>query len=182
MTQDLLQQKQNHNHFQIAYFSMEIGLEDSMKTYCGGLGILAGDTIKSATDLGIHMIGVTLLYKKGWLKQVLDKEQGQIEEEDPWDYAQKLTLLPETFSIQICNETVHVQIWQYVLKGEDNNVNLIYFLDTDLEQNSQINRELSQKIYPTNRRCARRVGRPIRLAGGRGVRGRGVRHHRGARP
>lgn len=57
----------------IAYFSMEVGLDPSMPTYAGGLGILAGDSLRTAADLGIPMVGITLLYHKGYFRQHLDK-------------------------------------------------------------------------------------------------------------
>ena len=53
----------------VAYFSMEVGIEPAMPTYSGGLGVLAGDTLRAAADLGVPMVGMTLLYRKGYLEQ-----------------------------------------------------------------------------------------------------------------
>jgi len=66
-----------NNQSTIAYFSMEIGLEDEMPTYAGGLGILAGDTVRSAADLKVPMVAVTLLYRKGYFYQRLGGLSGR---------------------------------------------------------------------------------------------------------
>ncbi len=68
----------------IAYFSMEIALESQLPTYAGGLGALAGDTLRSAADLGLPMVGVTLLHRKGYFYQRLDAEGRQQEEPVAW--------------------------------------------------------------------------------------------------
>jgi glycogen phosphorylase len=134
----------------IAYFSLELGLDVDMKTYCGGLGILAGDTLKSAADLGLNFTGVSLLYKKGWFKQVLDPEKGQKEEADLWDYQAKLKLHPETFHMTIAGENIKVQIWEYIVKGFENHKNSVFFLDADLPENSEGMRKLNQYLYPND--------------------------------
>ncbi|MEM7622370.1 MAG: glycogen/starch/alpha-glucan phosphorylase [Planctomycetota bacterium] len=74
----------------IAYFSLEIGFEADIPTYSGGLGILAGDTLKAAADIEIPYVGVTLLYRGGYFKQRLDAEGRQIPEPDPWDPSQHM--------------------------------------------------------------------------------------------
>jgi glycogen phosphorylase len=131
----------------IAYFSMEFGVDKDMNSYCGGLGILAGDTIKSASDMGLNMIGVSLLYKDGWLRQQLDNQQGQIEFPDSWDYKKHLKLRTEKFSLQILGEEVFVQIWEYTVKNNQKNQLPIFFLDADLPLNSEKFRRLNQRIY-----------------------------------
>ena len=68
----------------IAYFSMEIGIEDAMPTYSGGLGVLAGDTIRAAADLKVPMVGMTLLHRKGYFYQRLDSIGRQTEEPVDW--------------------------------------------------------------------------------------------------
>jgi starch phosphorylase len=132
----------------IAYFSMEFGLDTDMKTYCGGLGILAGDTLKSAADMNLNFVGVSLLYKNGWFKQILDFEKGQREEPDVWDYKSKLTLRPESFEVELAGENAKVQIWEYDVVGTEGQTNKIYFLDADLEENSPMVRSLNQYLYP----------------------------------
>ena len=69
----------------VAYFSMEVGLHPDMPTYSGGLGILAGDTLKAAADLGVPMIGITLLHRKGYFRQHLDSKGIQSEEPAAWE-------------------------------------------------------------------------------------------------
>ena len=73
----------------IAYFTMEIGLAETMPTYAGGLGILAGDTVRSAADLGIPMVAVTLLHRKGYFRQRLDASGWQSEEDATWPVDRK---------------------------------------------------------------------------------------------
>jgi starch phosphorylase len=75
---------------QVAYFSMEIALEPDLPTYSGGLGILAGDTLRSAADLGAPMVAVTLAYRKGYFRQSLDASGRQSEQPQPWNPEQKL--------------------------------------------------------------------------------------------
>ena len=68
----------------IAYFSMEIGLENDIPTYSGGLGVLAGDTIRSAADLDLPMVAVTLICRKGYFRQEIDRGGHQIEHPVEW--------------------------------------------------------------------------------------------------
>ena len=79
--------KEHKNKKYNAYFSLEIAIKHEIKSYAGGLGILAGDTLKSAADMGVNLLGITLLYKNGYFKQSLDPQTGeQIEKPDTWDY------------------------------------------------------------------------------------------------
>ena len=127
----------------VAYFSMEIGLRNNFKTYSGGLGVLAGDLLKSASDINYKMTGITLLYREGYLKQILDKEEGQKEEPDNWDYQENLQLLEEQIQLQIKQETVNANIWRYQV-GETVD---ILFLDTGLEENSDFAKNLTRQLY-----------------------------------
>lgn len=74
----------------VAYFSMEIGIDERICTYSGGLGILAGDTIRSAADLRVPMVGVTLLYRKGYFRQRLEADGWQREEPTSWAFEELL--------------------------------------------------------------------------------------------
>jgi starch phosphorylase len=85
----------------IAYFSMEIALASEIPTYAGGLGVLAGDTLRSAADLGLPMVGVTLLYRKGYFRQVLDANGHQTEKDVVWAPEQYLERLPTEVEVQI---------------------------------------------------------------------------------
>jgi glycogen phosphorylase len=131
-----------------AYFSMEIGFDERIPNYAGGLGILAGDTIKAALDLKYNMVAVTLLYKKGYFKQNIDDNGVQTESEDTWDYENILHKLETKTTIAVNGEQVQIQIWQYTLVNEDHSVP-VYFLDTDLPSNSILMRSLSSNLYPT---------------------------------
>jgi starch phosphorylase len=139
-----------HQKLKIAYFSMEFGLQDWMKTWCGGLGILAGDTIKSATDLGISMTGITLLHKNGWFKQIIDQNSGQREEKDTWNYFSNLRLLPQRITLDIWDRTVTLAIWEYNLTSNSGFTNQVFFLDSDIPENNDWDRNLTNDIYPTN--------------------------------
>jgi starch phosphorylase len=85
----------------IAYFTMEVGLDSQIPTYSGGLGILAGDTIKSCADLGVPIIAVTLLNEKGYFTQKLEEEGTQTEVPVEWLKESFLTLLPQQVSVHI---------------------------------------------------------------------------------
>src|SRR5512144_2777794 len=85
----------------IAYFSMEIGIKNDIPTYSGGLGILAGDTIKSAADLNLPLVAVTLITRKGYFTQEIDANGWQKEKPVTWDPAHSMTLLPQKTKVQI---------------------------------------------------------------------------------
>lgn len=130
----------------VAYFSMEIGIKPEIKTYSGGLGVLAGDTLKSAADLGLDFTGFTLLYRQGYFKQVLDSEGFQNEEAQEWDYSDILEDTGKTVELKIRGETVEVKIWRYRFEGVETDVD-IYFLDTGLEGNSDQARDYTRQLY-----------------------------------
>ena len=82
------------NDRSIAYFSMEIALAPALPTFAGGLGVLAGDTIRSAADLSVPMVAITLLHRRGYLSQQLDPSGWQREEPTDWKVEQFLEALP----------------------------------------------------------------------------------------
>jgi len=92
----------------VAYFSMEVGLDPAMPTYAGGLGVLAGDTLRAAADLGIPMVGMTLLYRKGHFHQRLDERGNQYESPVKWSLREYLEPLPRRVTVEI--EGRHVQL------------------------------------------------------------------------
>jgi glycogen phosphorylase len=139
-----------------AYFSMEIGFDPRIPNYAGGLGILAGDTVKAALDLNYTMVAVTLLYKNGYFKQHLDQNGSQSELPDIWDYKNILTKTDTVTKIYIGSEPVDIQIWKYALKNTTHEVP-IYFLDVDLESNSEFIRSLSSQLYPTKNQLYQEV-------------------------
>ena len=131
----------------IAYFTMEIGLIEAMPTYAGGLGILAGDTVRSAADLGIPMIVVTLLHRKGYFRQKLDASGWQSEEDVVWPVAELLQEMKPRCSIEIEGRQVQVRAWKYEVKGESGSIVPVYFLDTDIEENAGWDRSITDHLY-----------------------------------
>ncbi|MDZ7833409.1 MAG: alpha-glucan family phosphorylase [Desulfobacterales bacterium] len=137
----------NPQERKVAYFSMEIGLAAELPIYSGGLGVLAGDTIKSFADLGIPAVGVSLLYKKGYFHQEIDTSGNQIEIPVAWDPSEYMTLLPEKITITIEDRTVIIQAWVYDVKGIKGDSVPILFLDTDIEINASQDREIAAYLY-----------------------------------
>lgn len=131
----------------VAYFSMEIGIDERICTYSGGLGILAGDTIRSAADLRVPMAAVTLLYRKGYFRQRLEADGWQREEPTSWAFDE---LLQEEFpraQVTVEGRTVHLRAWRYDVQGVSGYTVPIYFLDADLPENSEWDRGLTQSLY-----------------------------------
>ncbi len=131
----------------VAYFSMEIGLDPSMPTYAGGLGVLAGDTIRSAADLEIPMVAVTLLHRRGYFYQRLDERGWQHEEPVAWPINDFCELLDHRVAVEIENRTVHVGAWHYRVKGESGGEVSVYLLDTDIPDNQPWDRTLTDMLY-----------------------------------
>src|SRR5688572_5480597 len=97
----------------VAYFSMEIAVDPAMPTYAGGLGVLAGDTLRSCADGGVPVIAVTLLHRKGYLTQSFDQSGWQREAPTEWNVEQHLTELPERATVHIENRPVNLRAWRY---------------------------------------------------------------------
>src|SRR3974390_843192 len=105
------------NERKIAYFSMEIALQSQVPTYSGGLGVLAGDTIRSAADLKVPMVAVTLLHRKGYFYQRLDASGWQTEEPAEWVVQESLKELPPRVTVKLEGRPVQVRAWEYQVKG-----------------------------------------------------------------
>jgi starch phosphorylase len=131
----------------IAYFSMEIGLLPSMPTYSGGLGVLAGDTIRSAADLGLPMVGMTLLHRKGYFYQRLDASGWQTEEAVNWLVDDFLTDTGVRASVVLEGRTVELRAWRRDVPGLSGSVLPVFLLDTDLSENSPADRKLTHFLY-----------------------------------
>src|SRR5579864_393203 len=101
----------------VAYFSMEICLERRIPTYSGGLGVLAGDTLRSAADLELPMVAVTLAYRKGYFRQRFDASGYQQEETDQWDPEINLVALRGRVTVQIEGRAVQLRAWRYSIRG-----------------------------------------------------------------
>jgi len=131
----------------IAYFSMEIGIDEHIPTYSGGLGILAGDTLKSCADLKVPIVGVTLLSENGYFYQKIDGDGNQIELPINFNVADILEPLPGTASVTIENRTVRIRVWRYSLQGVTGHTVPVLFLDTNLEENGEWDRTLTKYLY-----------------------------------
>lgn len=136
----------------IAYFSMEIGLNPGMPTYAGGLGVLAGDTIRSAADIRLPLAAVTLLYRSGHFFQRLDAAGTQSEEPVKWVVKDFLEPLDATALIDIEGRSVRIKAWRYRLRGESGHHVPVYFLDTDLPENHEWDRTLTGTLYGGDQR------------------------------
>ena len=130
-----------------AYFSMEIALMPEIPTYSGGLGVLAGDILKSASDLGVPMVAMTLLYKKGYFAQKINREGRQTEYPVEWNPRDFMTQLPNRVTITMNGRPVTVGAWCYMLIGQTEHPLPIYFLDTDLPENLPEDRLLTAELY-----------------------------------
>lgn len=131
----------------IAYFSMEIGIKSQIPTYAGGLGVLAGDTIRSAADLKVPLVAVTLVSNKGYFRQGLDTFGNQTENIDEWEPSQFMTLLPAEVSVNIQNRDVKIRAWIYNCKSLMGGCVPIILLDTDVEGNSKEDRGITDFLY-----------------------------------
>ncbi|MDP3016983.1 MAG: alpha-glucan family phosphorylase, partial [Deltaproteobacteria bacterium] len=131
----------------VSYFSMEIGIDPAIPTYSGGLGVLAGDTIRSAADLRVPMVAVTLLHRKGYFRQRLDASGWQREEEAEWIIEDFLREMLPKSSVTIEGRTIHLRAWKYEVKGISDFKVPVYFLDSDLPENSEWDRTLTHFLY-----------------------------------
>lgn len=131
----------------VAYFSMEIALDPEIPTYSGGLGVLAGDTVRSAADLGVPMVAITLVHRKGYFRQVLDESGKQTEAPNRWDPSNLLELMEGTASVVIEGRHVRVSAWRYWIKGIGGRRVPVYLLDTDSPENSEWDRTLTDFLY-----------------------------------
>lgn len=131
----------------IAYFSMEIALDRRMPTYAGGLGVLAGDTLRSAADLGMPLVGVTLVHREGYLRQRLDSDGRQREEAVPWQPESMLLALEPRAHIEIEGRSVAIRAWRFDVRGHSTRTVPVLLLDTDLPENSPADRAITSQLY-----------------------------------
>lgn len=133
----------------IAYFSLEYGLDTGLPVYSGGLGILSGDTLKSASDLGIPIVAVGLLYKYGYFRQSLSSDGWQQEryEENDWYHMPIQPVMdnnerPLKITVKIDNSSVILQVWKVSV-----GIISLYLLDSNLQENSEQDREITSILY-----------------------------------
>lgn len=131
----------------VAYFSMEIALRNDIPTYSGGLGVLASDTIRSALDLDLPMVAVTLASRMGHFRQEIDAQGCQVEHPDPWNPADFATRLDAMIAVAIEGRPVWVGGWLYEMHDDKVGSQPVVLLDTDFEQNNAEDRALTHYLY-----------------------------------
>ena len=134
----------------IAYFCMEFGLNPDFHTYSGGLGVLAGDMIKSSADLKIPLVGVTLVSSKGYLKQEI-RDGRQIEHPDDWVPSKLMNKLPNLIDVKIQNRTVKVKAWLYDYQSPTGGLVPVIFLDTNVKDNTPDDKDITSFLYGGDR-------------------------------
>jgi starch phosphorylase len=131
----------------IAYFSMEVGLRTEMPTYSGGLGVLSGDTLRAAADMGVPVVAITLLYRQGFFRQHIAPDGTQTESAPEWEPQRFLTALKERVSLTLEGREVHLRAWLYRVRGVSGHEVPIYMLDADLPENAPEDAALTGQLY-----------------------------------
>jgi len=126
---------------------MEIALDKAVPTYSGGLGVLAGDTLRSAADLSVPIVGVTLLHRKGYFEQHLDASGHQTEQPVAWRPEDRLEPVDARTTVVIEGRTVHIRAWKYPVRGVKGHEVPVYLLDTNLDENEEWDRTLTDYLY-----------------------------------
>lgn len=144
----------------VGYFSMEIALRSEIPTYAGGLGVLAGDMLRSAADMSIPIVAVTPVSRHGYFRQTIGDNGAQQEQPDPWDPAKWAEPLPAKTAVEIAGRQVWVTGWLYVVEGLSSKQPVI-LLDTDLPENDERDRRLTDVLYGGDDRY--RLGQEIVL-------------------
>ena len=132
---------------EIAYFSMEIELEADIPTYSGGLGVLAGDMLRSAADDGVPMVGVSLVHRKGYFQQKLDAQGQQSETDSEWSPEARLERLYPIVPVILEGREVHVQAWKYTLRGVEGHEVPVILLDARVPDNNASDAALTDHLY-----------------------------------
>lgn len=148
----------------VAYFSMEVGLDPAIPTYSGGLGVLAGDTLRSAADLRVPMIGISLLHRKGYFRQHLDPTGQQTESPVEWHPEQHLEPLSPIVTVTIEGRAVQIRAWQFLVRGISGHTIPVYLLDTALTDNNPWDQTLTDHLYAGDDRY--RLGQEVVLGMG----------------
>jgi starch phosphorylase len=131
----------------VAYFSMEVALDRGIPTYSGGLGVLAGDMLRTCADLNVPVVGVSVLWRKGYFEQALDERGRQHERPVRFEPERQLRSLPAQVQVKIEDRTVRVHAWQCDVVGNTGSRVPVLLLDTDVEDNSEYDRTLTDCLY-----------------------------------
>ena len=131
----------------IAYFSMEIALSKALPTYSGGLGMLAGDTLRSAADTAAPMVAVSLVHRRGYFRQHLDSVGQQTESDVPWSPETMLPSAQHVVTITMQGRKISIRAWRFDVVGVTGHVIPVFLLDTDVEGNDPWDRRLTDHLY-----------------------------------
>jgi len=150
----------------VAYISMEIGLDSNIPTYSGGLGVLSGDTVRSAADLEIPMVGLCLCYSSGYFYQFFNEFGDQKEKEIEWSFYYEFDKIDTPITIKIQDKEIKISAWLYEVIGQSGHIVPIYLLTTDVEGNENWQRKLTAALYDSTSRWHRIVQEMILGLGG----------------
>ncbi len=150
----------------VAYFSMEIALDSNIPTYSGGLGVLSGDTLRSAADLEIPMVAVCLCYSSGYFFQLFDSDGRQQEKDIKWNFYYEFEKILHPIKIQIQGKEIVISAWKYNVVGQSGHIIPVYLLETDVEENEPWQRDLTHVLYDSTSRFHRIVQEMILGIGG----------------
>ncbi len=139
----------------VAYISMEIALDSNIPTYSGGLGVLAGDTVRSAADLKIPMVGICLCYSTGYFYQLFNEKGDQKEKEIEWSFFYEFDKVEKPITLKLENKIIKVSAWLYRVIGQSGHVIPIYLLTTDVEGNEPWMHKLTGSLYDSTSRWNR---------------------------
>ncbi len=131
----------------IAYFSMEIALSPALPTYSGGLGMLAGDTLRAAADMAAPMLAVSLVHRRGYFRQHLDAVGQQTESDVPWSPQNALPSAHQVVTITMQGREISICAWRFDVVGDAGHIVPVFLLDTDLEGNTPYDRRLTDYLY-----------------------------------
>ena len=126
---------------------MEVALRSEIPSYSGGLGVLAGDTLRASADLELPLVGVTLISRMGYFHQEIDERGHQVEQADAWQPERWLVPMDAKIAIPIENRNVWVQAWLYRMTGATHQDVPVIMLDTDLPENSTVDRKITHYLY-----------------------------------
>ena len=136
----------------VAYFCMEVALSSDIPTYAGGLGVLAGDFLLGAADAGVPLIAVTLVHRKGYLRQRLDTRGRQLDRPADWQPETRLEAVRERVAITLEGRVVQVGAWRAVVPGVRGSTVSVYLLDTDVTDNRPEDRTITNALYGGDQR------------------------------
>lgn len=148
-----------------AYFSMELALDSAIPTYSGGLGVLAGDTVRAAADHAVPLVAVTLVHRKGYFRQRLASDGTQTEIPADWSPDAKLEALPQRVTLILEGRVVHVRAWRWTMTGIGGGTIPVYFLDTALPENAPADRAITDELYGGDQRYRLRQEAVLGLGG-----------------